>query len=186
MYTLYVFVYAIRVCVCVCMYSTHVCVCVYVFVTHVCVVLSCTCIRYTYMYTLYMHVYVHVVCMRVCGDTLLHQTLCVHMYMPYVCMYIYAHMYSIYTGVSAYVHSIYMCTCVCGHISHQTLIHTGWRRLIGSPKLQIIFHKRATRYRALLLKMTYKDKGSYESSPPCTIHVCQVYIPICIWGGYNK
>ena len=44
---------------------------------------------------------------------------------------------------------------------------TGWRRLIGSPKLQIIFHKRATKYRSLLRKMTYKDKGSYESSPPC-------------------
>jgi len=44
---------------------------------------------------------------------------------------------------------------------------TGWRRLIESLKLQIIFHKRATKYRALLLKMTYKDKGSYESSPPC-------------------
>ena len=46
--------------------------------------------------------------------------------------------------------------------------HTGWRRLIGSPKLQIIFHKRATKYRSLLRKMTYKDKGSYESSPPCS------------------
>jgi len=34
--------------------------------------------------------------------------------------------------------------------------------------LQIIFHNRATKYRALLRKMTYKDKGSYESSPPCT------------------
>ena len=45
---------------------------------------------------------------------------------------------------------------------------TGWRRLIGSPKLQISFHKRATKYRALLLKMTYKDKEPYESSPPCT------------------
>jgi len=44
--------------------------------------------------------------------------------------------------------------------------HTGWRRLIKSPKLQIILHKRATKYRALLRKMTYKDKGSYESSPP--------------------
>jgi len=43
----------------------------------------------------------------------------------------------------------------------------GWRRLIGSPKLQIIVHKRATKYRSLLRKMTYKDKGSYESSPPC-------------------
>jgi len=45
---------------------------------------------------------------------------------------------------------------------------TGWRRLTGSPKLQIIFHKRATKYRSLLRKMTYKDKGSYESSQPCT------------------
>jgi len=45
---------------------------------------------------------------------------------------------------------------------------TGWRRLIGSRKLQIIFHKRATKYRSLLRKMTYKDKGSCESSPPCT------------------
>jgi len=53
---------------------------------------------------------------------------------------------------------------------------TGWRRLIGSPKLQIIFHKRATKYRSLLRKMTHKDKGSYESSPPCTtfkLHHCK-------------
>jgi len=35
--------------------------------------------------------------------------------------------------------------------------------------LQIIFHKRATKYRSLLWKMTYKDKGSYESSPPCIV-----------------
>jgi len=45
--------------------------------------------------------------------------------------------------------------------------HTGWRRLIGCPKLQIILHKRATKYRSLLRKMTYIDKGSHESSPPC-------------------
>jgi len=57
------------------------------------------------------------------------------------------------------------------------MVITGWRRLIGSPKLQIIFHKRATKYRSLLRKMTYKDKGSYESSPPCKICVLcsQVY-----------
>jgi len=46
---------------------------------------------------------------------------------------------------------------------------TGWRRLIGSIKLHIIFHKRATKYMSLLRKMTYKDKGSYESSPPCIV-----------------
>jgi len=45
----------------------------------------------------------------------------------------------------------------------------GWRKFIGSPKLQIIFHKRATKYISLLPKMTYKDKGYYESSPPCSL-----------------
>jgi len=48
------------------------------------------------------------------------------------------------------------------------LLSKGWQRLIGSPKLQIVFHKRATKYRSFLRKMTYKDKGSYESSPPCS------------------
>ena len=46
---------------------------------------------------------------------------------------------------------------------------TGWRRLVGSPKLQIISHKRATKYRSRLQKMTYRDKGSHESSPPCSV-----------------
>jgi len=50
-----------------------------------------------------------------------------------------------------------------------THISTGWRRLLGTPKLQIIFHKRATKYRSLLRKMTYNDMGSYESSPPCNV-----------------
>ena len=54
------------------------------------------------------------------------------------------------------------------YYTHNTESTTGWRRLIGSPKLQFIFHKRATKYRSRLRKMTYKDKGSYESSPPCS------------------
>ena len=37
-------------------------------------------------------------------------------------------------------------------------------RFIGSPKLQIIFHKRATKYRSLLQKMTYKDESPEGSS----------------------
>ena len=60
-------------------------------------------------------------------------------------------------------------------------MRTGWRRLIGSPKLQIIFLKRATKYRALLLKMTYKDKGSYGSSPPCiSLHLHIRYAHTCV------
>ena len=41
--------------------------------------------------------------------------------------------------------------------------YTGWRRHIGCLKLQVIFRKRATNHKALLQKMTYKDKASYES-----------------------
>jgi len=36
--------------------------------------------------------------------------------------------------------------------------------------LQVIFRKRATNYRALLRKMTYEDKASYDSTPPCKIY----------------
>ena len=42
-----------------------------------------------------------------------------------------------------------------------------WQKLIGCLKLQVIFRKRATNYRALLRKMTYEDKASYDFTPPC-------------------
>ena len=45
---------------------------------------------------------------------------------------------------------------------------TGWQRPIGRLISWITFRKLATNYRALLRKMTYKDKASCESSPPCT------------------
>jgi len=52
--------------------------------------------------------------------------------------------------------------------------------------MQIIFHKRATKYRSLLQKMTYKHKGSYESSPPCTenanisMHMKRAVVTACL------
>jgi len=92
--------------------------------------------------------------------------------------------YGICTCVFMYVYT-YLCHKVCIHVCiyismsksvySRMYIHTGWRRLIESPKLQIIFHKRATKYRSLLRKMTYKDKGSYESSPPC------IYVTKCVF-----
>jgi len=39
---------------------------------------------------------------------------------------------------------------------------TEWQRPIGCLKLQVIFRKRATMYRALLRKLTCKDKASYS------------------------
>jgi len=60
---------------------------------------------------------------------------------------------------------------------------TGWRRLIGSPKLQVVFRKRATNYRALLWKVTYEDKGSYESSLLCRVSrvFLSVYGPFVVY-----
>jgi len=60
---------------------------------------------------------------------------------------------------------------------------TGWRRLIECLKSQVILRKRATNYRALLREMTYKDKASYGSSPPCTtrLSLIYVYMYVCIY-----
>ena len=71
----------------------------------------------------------------------------------------------------------YMCISIQGKMKNATqsklsqllIIITGWRRPIGCLKVQVISHKRAINYMALLRKMTYKDKASYGSSPPCTI-----------------
>jgi len=47
-------------------------------------------------------------------------------------------------------------------------MHTRWRRPKRCLKLEVIFRKRATNYRALLWKINYEDTASYGSSPPCT------------------
>jgi len=51
---------------------------------------------------------------------------------------------------------------------------TGWQRCIGCLKLKISFRKRANNYRALLRKLTCKDKASCGPSPPC-IHTCTMW-----------
>jgi len=58
-------------------------------------------------------------------------------------------------------------TCILGiRVLH--LIDTGWQRPIGCIKLRVIFGKRATNYRPLLRKITYKDRAAYGSSPLCS------------------
>jgi len=63
--------------------------------------------------------------------------------------------------------------CVVTHLHVYTYnviytnIHTGWRRPIGCLISCFTFRKLATNYRALLRKMTYKHKASYDSTPPC-------------------
>ena len=53
---------------------------------------------------------------------------------------------------------------------HVWLRHTVWRRCIGCLKLQVSFRNSANNYRALLRKMTYRDKASYDATPPCSTH----------------
>jgi len=80
---------------------------------------------------------------------------------------------------------VYVCLYICMDMYSYICMNTGWRRLIGSPKLQIIFHKRATKYRSLLQKMTYKDKGSYEFSPPCTYSSSPKVVPSLLFSCYD-
>ena len=62
---------------------------------------------------------------------------------------------------------MYMYMCIQELLISQ--LATGWRRPIGCLKLQVIFRKRATKYRALSQKMTSRDKASYDSTPPCQL-----------------
>ena len=49
-------------------------------------------------------------------------------------------------------------------------IVTNWRGCIRCLKLKVNFRKRATNYRALLRKLTCKDKAPYGSLLPCSNH----------------
>jgi len=87
-----------------------------------------------------------------------------------------------YTGVCVYVY-VGTRVCVCmyvsvafvgawaflttGHWLEVSCVCTGRRRLIECLKSQVIFRKRATNSRALLLKMTHEDTASNDSTPLC-------------------
>ena len=53
---------------------------------------------------------------------------------------------------------------------------TGWQRCIRCLKFQVSFRKRATNCRARWRKISYKDKASYGSLPPCTSNLTQPLI----------
>ena len=115
------------------------------------------------------------------------------------CTYIYIDILinlSIYLSIYLYMHTrthIYICKYIYTRhclffpthnkalTESQSMERTEWRRPIGCLKLQIIFRKRATNYRALLQEMSFKDKASYGSSPPC-IQVCvRMYIYMYVY-----
>jgi len=78
--------------------------------------------------------------------------------------------------------SVLQCVAVCCSVLQCFTVHcTVYTRLLQGgedsqdalSKLQVIFHKRATNYRALLRKMNYIDTASYGSAPPCTHGTCE-------------
>jgi len=79
---------------------------------------------------------------------------------------------------------MYKCVyvCVCTRTTTSKVYTRGWCRVIGCLKLQVIYRKRATNYEALLREMTYKDKASYDSTPP---FICRVQISVCACKGSN-
>ena len=78
-----------------------------------------------------------------------------------------------YIWVMSHIHQWQHRSRLVCNAKHKHNEDTGWRRLIGYLKSQVIFRKRATNYRALLRKMTYEDKASYDSTPPSTLFLCQ-------------
>ena len=77
----------------------------------------------------------------------------------------------LYFGILVYTNTVSEYGCTHTILARHLLMYadkmrTEWRRRIGCLKLQVIFRKRATNYRALLWKMTYKDKASYDFTAP--------------------
>jgi len=80
-----------------------------------------------------------------------------------------------------------MCVCMYAHNAageagavEFDLTGTGWRRCMECLKFLVSFRKRATNYRALLLKTTYEDKASDASSPPCMgrVHIYSLQVRV--------
>jgi len=148
---------------------------------------------------LYMNIYFSYIYSQVL--TLMCLSICTWLYM-YIFIYMrYSSHTYMYSQVQIERHRIYI-------RSHLMCLATGWRRLTGCLKLQVIFRKRATYSRALFLKMAYEDKSSYDSASLCIctclymyenyiayIHIQpsanrkaqNLYFILCAlqWGGYN-
>jgi len=88
------------------------------------------------------------------------------------------YLYIIYMMYIYNIYAIYLMCHLCRDIYTENVIYmynmhgtyTGWRRPIGCLKLQAIFRKKATSYKALLREMICKHKASYDPKPPYPVH----------------
>ena len=120
---------------CVCIYEQWVRVHIYIYICiYICVYI------YMYIYTCGVYIYLYMY---------IYTCVCIYIYICIyicVCVYIYIHTLYMYIYVNIYIYL---------HYCRDRGAGTGWRRLRGCLKLQIIFRKRGTNYRARLRKMTY-------------------------------
>ena len=121
----------------------------------------------------------------------MHMHICVYVYVyMHICMYVNIQIpcvfhICIYFILTAYVWQFVSIFVVCMYVFYCTHAECNvrmcttktptnccknkeWRRRIGGLMLWVSFRKRATNYRALLQKMTFEDKASYGSWPPCS------------------
>ena len=112
---------------------------------------------------------------------------CVYcVYLMYICMYISCIFVAnnapgtwYWTQRSRYRAFSVFHICVCMYIVYTSYVFVFMCVFVyivctSCIYVAISFRQRATTYRAFLQKMTYEDKASYDSSPPCTA--------ICIWS----
>jgi len=107
--------------------------------------------------------------MCVCAYTYIATYVWTHMKMYiYVCVHIYMYTY-IYSHPPTHTY-IYLFHQNSRHELEAAAYATGWWIGIECHKGQVSFCKRATKNRALLRKISFKDKASHASSPP--VYMC--------------
>jgi len=136
---------------------------------------------YSFKMLPYLGLFIGLFWYTVLVKTLLVWHICMHLYIRiYVHMPIHTHTHiNIHIHICIYSHPFLLCWFIFFlklSLFYYGLLWvifvllwftTGWRTSIGCLISWITFLKSATHYRALLRKMTYKNKASHESSPPC-------------------
>ena len=165
-------------------YVSYICVrLTYMCTSHIYVYVSYICVRLIYMCAVLRVCDAHVCCFACMWHEYMmhmrHISMCAyetHMYVcimyAYLCVYVIweSDAYTMNTWCISYTHTYvyvisdaYIMNTWCIHVSYicidASCIHDTRIWLIRSPKLHIIFHKRATKYRSLLRKMTYKKNA---------------------------
>ena len=159
-----------RMCVCMCM-CVHMCVCVALKASDACVRVCRIFFRTCVMSICRSSMHGDHICMNLCVYTRV--CTCVYIYVC-VCLRVYVYVYA-----CAYVYICFavrcmcdgdythMCTCMyllfCFHMIVCMYVHT-------HRSLESAIHKLATKYRALLRKMTCKNMPSYCALPRTETH----------------